>query len=106
MAFRVKSGRALTIANGGTTTNSIEIDQYEYFALAFPAAFTGVSVSIQGSYDNSTFVTINGVTITPVTSEAVPITGTDRESISAFRFIKFVSASAEGAARSLTFYMG
>lgn len=98
--------KTITIANGATDSDVLDTEAYTFFALLFPAAFTGVTCTFKASHDNSTFKAIEddgstAVSITVTTDTWVGLQSAVMTKLAAFRYLKLVSASAEGAARTI-----
>jgi hypothetical protein len=97
----------VTIANGetvSTATSSLFLAGGIAGAIITPAALTGTALSFQVSYDGVTFTPLyatGGTTIsyTVAASRVIPL---DPAVFGAFPYIKLVSGSAEGAARTFT----
>lgn len=99
---RQSTFHTLTIANGATVSDAMQISEFAALGLVMPAAFTGASVSFQVSHDGTTYqalydTTNNLVSLTVAVSRSYDLPA----ALSAWRFFKVVSASAEGADRSL-----
>lgn len=98
----------LTIANGATTSNAVPIDHFSWFALKYPGAITGATLAFQASDDGENFYTVQNedgaVTTTPPGSEVIVTLDVASPIIAPFRFLRIVSASAEGAAREFTLF--
>lgn len=96
----------VAIANGGTTSNELDIAGAKFVAIQMPAAITGATFKVHGaSVSGGTFAEIvddtgAAVSITATAAKNIGLSSTVMAKLSAFRFIKLVSASAEGAARS------
>lgn len=92
-----------TIANAATTSDAIDLTEMAFGSFAMPAAFTGATVSFTGcATSGGTFVAINdssnaAVSRTVTVSKAYALPA----ECFAFNFIKIVSASSEGGARSI-----
>ena len=103
-------GRApATIANGATESGVIDLSGGKVAAIEFPAAFTGATVTLKAAdKQDGTFKAVVNDTGTAysITVTANSIVALDSVSlgIAAIRFIKLVSVSAEGAARSLVIH--
>jgi hypothetical protein len=101
--------QTLTIANGATSSDAFECAGVTDLAVQLPPAFTGASITFTVSADNGlTFQELNEVSDRVVgTSAASKVLVTQGKSYSlpvsltAWTHLKVVSASAEGAARSL-----
>jgi hypothetical protein len=110
--------RDVTIGAGGTTSAVAEApvglfgEAAQFLGIIMPAAFTGSTVSFQvsddydkdaasgnfyGVYDSSGSL----VALTVGTSRFVTLTAIQYQQIGKFRWLKVVSASTEGSARSL-----
>lgn len=88
----------VVIPSGGTESESIRIAGGSVSAVLFPAAMTGASVTFEASFNGNDWFPINGVSVTVNTGEASPI---DPTAVYAWPFIRVVSASAEGADRTI-----
>jgi hypothetical protein len=90
------------IANGQTVSGAVNLADRLPVALQMPAAFTGASVSFQGSFDGTTFqaVFVGGAAYSELVAASENVV-LDSSMFLGFRQIKVVSASAEGAARSV-----
>lgn len=96
--------RTLTIASSGTTSNAIDVRDNAIVGLIMPAAMTGATLTVQFSIDNSTFSTVydtagNALTITVTASAYIGLFLSDFVGAG---WVKFVSASAEAAERTIT----
>lgn len=100
-----------TIAINSTTSNSIDLDAYGSLeglvGFVMPAAFTGASISFNVSVDDTTYQALNdssnaAVSITVTAGKSYSFKQDVRSLLSPWRFIQIVSASSEGAARSIT----
>jgi hypothetical protein len=91
-----------TIANGQTTSAAVYVGDKLPATLRMPAAFTGASVSFQGSPDGVTYQALNvgGSAYTEVVAASKDVV-LDSSVFAGSPYIKIVSASAEGAARTL-----
>lgn len=91
-----------TIANGQTDSAAFYVGAKIPISLQMPAAFTGATVSFQGSQDNVTYQVINSagaVYSEPVTQgKDVALDG---NILAAYPYLKIISASAEGADRAI-----
>lgn len=98
-------GRAgtVTIANGETVSNAIDLGEGVLVGIQMPAAFTGSAMTFQasdslaGTYNAVTSITA-AYSVTVAASKYVSIPLFD---LAGVRFIKVVSGSAEGAARDI-----
>lgn len=99
-----KRSQTVTIAGGATASSAAYLEDFVLCGFITPAAFTGTSVTFQGSLDNSTFTTIYDYTntvigvSTVVTSRAYSLNVID---FLGWPYIKIVSNGAEGAARDV-----
>jgi hypothetical protein len=93
-----------TIASGQTSSAAIPTSGLSLVGIQMPAAFTGTTVTFLGSLDGTTYQTLKSTTSgtslsytvaqgTYVAIDPVPFYG--------LPYIKIVSGSAEGAARTL-----
>jgi hypothetical protein len=99
------------IASGGTTSNAVDLGVSTYpdggiVGFVMPATFTGASVSFLVSVDDSTYQALNdssnaAVSITVTQAKTYGFKADVRSVLAPFRFIKFVSASSEGGARTI-----
>jgi hypothetical protein len=98
------------IANGSTTSNAVDLGVSApdggLVGFVMPAAFTGASVSFQVSVDDSTYQALNdsansAVSVTVTAGKTYGFKADVRSCFVGFRFIKFVSASSEGGARTI-----
>lgn len=105
MAVEINRGTGVetaTIDNGQTTSGKIDIRYRAGGSFQIPAAFTGASVSFLGSNDDVTYTAVHDSTNTVISQTVTASKGyAFPASVMQFRFIKIVSASAEGAARSI-----
>lgn len=93
----------VTIANGATVSSAFDARGFATIGFATPAALTGTAITFQVSHDNVTFVPLKttanaAVSVTVTTSSAYTIPS----EVKPWRYIKLVSGSAEGAARTIT----
>ena len=95
----------LTIANGGTTTNSFRMGARRALAIYTPT-MTGTTFSFTASVDNSNFYAVhdnagNLITFTLAAGKWITLTADKLAALQPFQFLKVVSGSAEAAARTL-----
>jgi len=95
--------KTATIANGGTVSDAIDLEGRGLTAMVMPAAFTGTTITFQGSVDGVTYQALynasnSAVSMTVAASRTYLFTPGD---FSGIRYLKVVSGSAEGAARSI-----
>lgn len=90
----------LTIANGGTTTEAFDVSSAYSIGVIIPVLLTGATLTVHvGATIDGTFYS-TGITLAG--AAGVPsISAADRETIRPFRYMKFVSASSEAAARTV-----
>ena len=93
--------RKLTIANGATVSDIVDVQGHGLVGIIIPAAFTGTTLTFQGSFDNNTFVAMydsagTELSVTVSTSRMISFCPSDFVSP---RYLKIVSGSAEGAER-------
>jgi len=102
MAGSIQTQRTAVIANGATVSASIYCGNKVAVALQMPAAFTGTTITFQGSYDGTTFQAVNvgGAAYSETVAASLNI-ALDATVLAGFRYLKVVSGSAEGAARSV-----
>lgn len=95
-----------TIANGATASDAKELNGQDLLALLMPAAFTGITLKFQVSQDNVTFVdfcldTGAAYSMTVAASKAITPDFLKTRGLAMFQWVKVVSGSAEGGARSI-----
>ena len=94
--------KSTIIANGATVSAPVYLGDKLPVSLQMPAAFTGATVSFQGSYDGVTYQAINtGGAAYSETVAASKNVVLDPSAFLGFRYMKIVSASAEGADRTI-----
>jgi hypothetical protein len=94
-----------TIASGQTKSSSINVGNGTIAKINIPAAFTGTAMTFEGSFDDTTFVPIQdgaGAAISKTVSASIGVK-LDAADLWGYPYIKFVSGSAEGAERTITF---
>ena len=103
-------GPSFTIASGATTSDALDMgaspDAYGGFAgFITPAALTGSTFTFTVSVDDTTYYPLYNastqLSIAVTTSKAYGFTADQRTTLSPWRFIKIVSGSAEGGARTI-----
>ena len=94
--------QAITIASGATASSAINLRGYAQAGYLIPSAFSGATVTFQVSAENTTYQVLHDSTNTVITQTvtaskayALPI------SCFAFGYVKLISASAEGADRTI-----
>lgn len=92
----------VTIASGQTTSGAIDLRKHAFGGFVLPTAFTGASVSFEGSHDGDTFEplykadnTLESVTVAQGRAYAFP------SALGHFAYGKIVSASNEAADRTI-----
>lgn len=106
MGTPIFKSETLTIASGQTTSGAIAIGEYSNGSIQLPAALTGATLTAQVSNDNSTWANVKDTAgsdkgaITFVASKIIPL----YSEIFNSKFLRFVSASSEGADRSLKLF--
>lgn len=105
-------GPAWTIASGATVSDGLFVgaSQDAFGGLAgfvMPATFTGASVTFQVSVDDSTYQALydssnNQISITVSASRSYAFKQDVRSCLQPWPYVKIVSASGEGAARTIT----
>lgn len=96
----------VTIAEGATTSSSIDLSQSTFTALLIPDGFTGATITFEASVDGTTWKAVvddtgAAVSITATDDRWVALSGAVAAKLAPFRMIRLVSASAEGAARAI-----
>lgn len=92
----------LTIANGATTSDACSSAGYAIFGLVMPSAFTGASVTFTVSHDGTTYQALHDTTNTQVSLTVTASKSYDLPTaLASWPSFKIVSASSEGAARTL-----
>jgi len=98
----IQSQKTAVIANGQTVSSAVYIGDKLPVVLLMPGTFTGTSVSFQGSFDGSAYqaVNISGAAYAETVAASKDV-ALDPSMFAGLRFIKVVSGSAEGGARSV-----
>lgn len=98
----IHSTATATIANGETVGAAFYVGAKVPISLQMPAAFTGASVSFQGSQDNVTYQQIysGGAAYSEVVAASKDV-ALDGNVLAGYPYLKIVSASAEGADRAI-----
>jgi hypothetical protein len=101
-----KTQRTVSIATGQTVSGALLLGTAFPIALRIPAAFTGVTVSFQGSHDGVTYKPLfDGAALYAVTVTADKDVAIKQDLLSGYQWLKVVSASAEGADRTLILFL-
>lgn len=100
----VSPSATVTIANGDTESNAIDLGELAIVGMQTPASMTGTAITFKASADNSTFVVvkkIDGSTYSMVTasSQYYVIPPAD---LAGIRYLKVVSGSAETGAKIIS----
>ena len=99
----VRRAATVTILNGQTVSNKVDLGELAVVGMQLPAALTGVTITFQASHDDVTYVSVTKVdgttyTITVAPSKYVIIPPAD---LAGARFIKVVSGAAEATDRDI-----
>lgn len=100
--YRKSIATTETINNTEQESTVVAMEDYAGAAVLIPAAMTGAMLDVQGSHDGENFYNIYDKDGTQI--QITALINTWRElppAIFAFPYIRFVSAAAEGAARTL-----
>jgi hypothetical protein len=99
------------IASGQTVSGAVDLGIVNYnfrlIGLVFPAAFTGANVTFQVSADDVTYQPLHNstdaaLTVTVSAGNSYSFKQDEVALIGSWRFMKLVSASPEGAQRTIT----
>jgi len=92
----------VVIANGDTASAVIPFRGYAQAGFQIPSAFTGASVSFNVSADNVTYTPLHDSTNTVISQTVTASKGYSfPQGCFPWAYVKIVSASAEGGARSI-----
>lgn len=91
-ATKVNYNKTAVIADNGTVSAAIDLEDGTLLGVFIPAGFVGTTLTLQASADNSTFVAVAGVSKTVAASNYVPFAPSETAGI---RYVKFVSGSSE-----------
>lgn len=96
----------VTIAEGATKSSAIDLSQSTFTALLIPDGFTGATITFEASVDGETWKAVvddtgAAVSITATDDRWVALGGAVAARLAPFRYLKLVSAGAEGAARTI-----
>lgn len=91
----------VTISNGQTVSNAVDLKGQVIVQIIMPSAFTGTAITFQSSHNDGTYQALYNssntqLSITIGTSRTYNINPSD---FAGCRYFKVVSGSAEGAAR-------
>lgn len=96
--------KTVTIAESGTVSGAADLGGLSIFGVGTPAALTGASFTFQVKVGSSYLVLDDGAgsaySITATVDRYIPV---DPQKFAAVESVKIVSASAEAAARTITF---
>lgn len=98
-------GVTAAIPNGDTVSGAVDLGGMTLVGLLMPASFTGTAVTFQaaeaaaGTYRTVTDGAGSDYSVTVAASKFVPV---DPVKMAGVRFLKIVSGSSEGAARTVT----
>ncbi len=93
-----------TIANGATVSSTINLGGFTPVGILLPAAFTGTSISFQASVDGTNFFPVRAGTGGALLSYTVAqgtYAALNPNDFHGIHYLRVVSGSAEGAARTL-----
>lgn len=96
--------RTVTIANGATVSAAADMGAASLVGIITPAALTGTAFGLQASADGVSYADVYGTSGSAVSVTAAPsrYIAVPRTTIDGARFVRVVSGSAEGGARSIT----
>lgn len=93
---------SITIASGETVSGAFYAADAAHVAVELPATFTGTTLTFQVSTDNTTFQVLRdfqGNVVTAIVTQGVSYDLP--EELVGWHYLKIVSGTAEGAARTL-----
>lgn len=105
--FRKVTHFSLTIANGGTTSEAVQLREYVMVGLLLPATLTSTAITFTASnLEGGTYVDVydsdgNQVSLIVAASRAIGLSGAEADALAPFEWIKVVCGSAEGAERTI-----
>lgn len=93
----------LTIGNGATVSDALDLTGLAVVALVFPASMTGTTMTFQGSVDGTNYLALyntagSALSITVQSSSIVLFSAYD---LVGMKFIKLVSGSAETGSKNI-----
>ena len=97
----------VTVANNGTTSDVIDINDRTIAGIITPAALTSTAITfLVSDARDGTYVALKdsdnaAVSLTVTTSTAYGLSGVEADALSAFPFARLVCGSAEGGARTI-----
>ena len=94
----------VTIANGATQSDSIDLDGLCLVGVFVPSGFDGTTLTFQTSLDDSTYVDVqdgagNAYSVTVAASKYVPVDPTKMVGV---RYLKITSGTTQSPAATLT----
>lgn len=107
MGYVAPVTKTLTIANGGTTTEAFPMYHGTILGFQMPATFTGTAITFTGcATKGGTYVPVydsdgNAVSVAVAASRGYTLSGAEADAVLGHNYIKLVSGSSEGAARSI-----
>tara|TARA_R110000803_G_scaffold23906_4_gene58198 strand:+ start:2229 stop:2570 length:342 start_codon:yes stop_codon:yes gene_type:complete len=104
---RMNSNIDWTIAISTTTSDAIDVSEWNGGSYQMPAAFTGTAATFSGSIDNVTFDLIQTTALADRSSDTVGVNQVNPMPPEAFnyRYLKFISGSTETAARTIKVFL-
>lgn len=94
---------SVAIANGATVSSAADLVGHTLCGFSIPSAFTGTAITFQASLDGTTYQQLyNGGSAYSVTVAADKYVTVDPSVFAGVRYVKLVSGSAEGGARTIT----
>lgn len=101
-----------TIPSGSTTSGSVDLSNYGpdsgLVGMVMPSTFTGASISFNVSLDDATYQPLfasggSVLSINITAGKTYSFSQDVRSELAPYRFVQVVSASSEGASRSIGF---
>ena len=97
------------ISNGGTVSTAADFHSTVFSGIVLPAAFSGATITFQASADGVTYQTLyndsnTAITITVTQARTYAFKADLMNQLGAWRFVKVVSAGAEGADRYIVLW--
>lgn len=91
----------LALADGGTTSEAVDVRAFRRFAILIPADFTGAMLLVSGSVDGATFYQTDVALAVSATEQWVTLSSDQAEALSPLPWLRFVSDVAQTPATSL-----
>lgn len=94
---------SVDIANAGTTSDTIQMDDASLVGVILPVAHTNATLELHGSFDNINFFAVKEKDGTAMAITTANVTGFYKflpSLTDGIPFLRFVSSGAEGAARN------